>query len=319
MLKGFMQGRREQFLKFIDKRIPAAREHTLIQRRLFILPNSQGFAFLLLIAILWVLGTNYQNNLVLALAFLMCSLFVVAILHTFLNLLGLRIEYKTYAEVFAQHEAKVVFSLVNKKTRWVESIVLFWHGEEASAELCNIEAAQTNDLSLYLYAPTRGVMALPRLCVQSDFPFGLLRCWTWLNWSDQILVYPAPLNSTIRPIHSVEGQSDGLHPVRGGEDFQGLQPYKVGDNFRHISWKVYARGQGLYVKDFAQSVSKENWLDFDAIHSSSIEQKLSILSFWVQHFYQQDEYFGLKMPACSYGPDSGYEHRKRCLKALAEF
>ena len=86
------QGPRRLYERWLARRLPAASQIVLDQKRIFIFPTGYGFFYLLVAALLFIGGINYENNLILALSFLMASLFLVAILHTFRNLsaLGLR-------------------------------------------------------------------------------------------------------------------------------------------------------------------------------------------------------------------------------------
>jgi hypothetical protein len=58
--KAFFSGKVAAWLK---KRIPAGEEQALSHEKIFIFPSRFGFWFLILAALLFVLGTNYQNNL----------------------------------------------------------------------------------------------------------------------------------------------------------------------------------------------------------------------------------------------------------------
>ena len=66
--------------RWLARRIPPASRLTLGYRNLFILPSRLGYQYLLLLGALFVLGTNYQNNLVLALAYLLLSLFITTLI-----------------------------------------------------------------------------------------------------------------------------------------------------------------------------------------------------------------------------------------------
>lgn len=79
-------GRSERFNRWLNRRMPPANSITLNQRKIFILPTRQGLIFALLVCAMVMAGINYQNSLVFALAFLLASLFMVAMLHTYRNL-----------------------------------------------------------------------------------------------------------------------------------------------------------------------------------------------------------------------------------------
>lgn len=325
-----VQRRNKAFFRFVDKRIPAASSHRLSQKNLFIFPTLRGFVFLLIAASLWVLGTNYQNNLILALAFFMVSLFVLAIMLTFQNMNQLQLEYVGQAgDAYAGDEHLLKLKVATQSRRGAEEIELTWtnlsNGHQATPTLAqSVTIFTVDDLAkeklVPLFCEKRGVHKLPRLRVQSYFPLGIIRCWTWLQWKGDVVVYPKPLNGKLGQSSVVaSGEADGLHPVKGAEDFSGLKSYIAGDSLRHISWKTYAKGRGLFVKEFAESLSNEIWLNFDTVQGASLEERLSVLTFWVRHYYQENENYGLNLPGVSIPPGNGFEHRNRCLLALAKF
>ena len=63
----------------------------LTQRRIFILPTRQGVLFAIVLLIMLIGSINYNNSLGYLLTFLLASLAVVSILHTYRNLLSLKI------------------------------------------------------------------------------------------------------------------------------------------------------------------------------------------------------------------------------------
>ena len=69
---------RRRFWRWIQRRLKPQREQTLNNKKLFIFPSRAGFGFLGFAFLLWLVGTNYENNLVLGLAFLLTALMVVA-------------------------------------------------------------------------------------------------------------------------------------------------------------------------------------------------------------------------------------------------
>ena len=74
---------------WLARRLPRDHQVQLKQRRIFILPSGYGVLYLVVALLLFLGGVNYENNLILALCFLMVSLFVMGILHTFRNLSAL--------------------------------------------------------------------------------------------------------------------------------------------------------------------------------------------------------------------------------------
>ncbi|HKI74263.1 MAG TPA: hypothetical protein VJ998_06460, partial [Pseudomonadales bacterium] len=77
------------FQQWLARRMPPANSIRLNQSNIFILPTREGLYFALVMVFMVVAAINYQNSLVFGLAFLLVSLFMVSILHTFRNLSGL--------------------------------------------------------------------------------------------------------------------------------------------------------------------------------------------------------------------------------------
>ena len=153
--------------------------------------------FILVSISIWVLGTNYQNNLILALSFLMFSLFVISIHYTFNNLHRLKIEFSGMSEAFAGEELRVRFKVNNGNRAWTESIEFHWQGESQSRAIFSFAPSETREISLAYLTDKRGRIVLPRMGLESFYPLGIVRCWTWLRWDIDALVYPHPLNAPL--------------------------------------------------------------------------------------------------------------------------
>ena len=65
----------------------------------------------------------------------------------------------------------------------------------------------------------------------------------------------------------VRGFQAGIHrsPLRGaGEDFARHRDYQQGDDVRYLDWKLYARTDRLYVREFEERSNLQAWLVVDA-------------------------------------------------------
>jgi len=315
----------KRFWNLIEKRAPRNTQHQLTHKNLYIFPTARGCLFLLLIVILWLIGTNYQNNLVLGMAFFLISIFVVSIFHTFSNMANLVLTYKQCEEAFAEEDANFLFRLNPVARRWVHAIQLSWRMDkreanvnESVASTVFIDVEQDHEsVFVPLYVKQRGLHSPPRLRIESVYPFGLIRCWSWLSWDVSTIVYPKAEQFTAVPALSSDEYGDGAHPVKGGEDYSSLREYIAGDTIKHIAWKVYAKEKGLYIKEFNQNVSTEYWLDLNKLQHLGLEEGLSDMCFWALRLYQENEVFGLKLGSERISPDRGERHLKRVLKALA--
>lgn len=312
---------RQRFWRWVSRRIQPQKKITLNNKRLFIFPSKAGFGFLAFALLLWLVGTNYENNLILSLSFVLLALFVVTILHTFNNLSGLQLEYLSSSPVFLGEDGEVEFLLqrpMQKKQRQAyENIHLgFNTGAMAMAEL--IEDDQMR-VKVFVPATQRGWFNPGRLCVETTFPFGIIRCWTWLDMDVRILVYPQPVAAGAPPASQVSSGDGEMQTEHGAEDFYGLKEYQPGESLRQIAWKQYARGGELYSKEYATYQDQHLWLDWEALSGLGREERLSRLCFWVLDISKTQLEYGLRLPGCEIAPATGLPHKLNVLKALALF
>src|SRR5215213_239396 len=71
----------------------------------------------------------------------------------------------------------------------------------------------------------------------------------------------------------VEGFISGLHrsPHLGfTTDFAEHRAYMPGDDIRHIDWRVYARTERYYLKEYEQETNLVAWLVVDASESMTV-------------------------------------------------
>ena len=109
--QGFRARLRQRWGSWLDRRIPPARSITLTQKRIFIFPSRVGLFFGIALLLMLLTAINYQNSMSFALTFLLATLFVVAILHTYANLSGLTIRAVSATAGFPGERSEFELSL----------------------------------------------------------------------------------------------------------------------------------------------------------------------------------------------------------------
>lgn len=298
------------------KRQPKASQFSLNRHNLYTFPGASGLTYLCLTLILWLIGTNYQNNLILALAYGLMSIFVVAILHAYANLAGVKLEAIPAKAVFVGDMAEITLCLTANNKRGAENLRCQFRGQPSIA--VELECQQPLTINVPVAALQRGWLVPGRFLIETYYPLGLIRCWTWLHFDQAILVYPHPL---AKPLPIIPDDGNGEMPGAihsGGSEFDGLKAYKPGDARKLIAWKAVAKGRGLFTKQYADEISREHWLDISHLNIS-IEDRLSVLTYWVVKLSAQNQTFGLRLFKQIIAPSQGDLHRLECLKALALF
>ncbi|WP_423895253.1 DUF58 domain-containing protein [Candidatus Pelagadaptatus aseana] len=308
----------ERFRQWVNRRQQPARKQQLNNKNLYIFPSMAGFGFLFVNLLMWLMGTNYENNMVLGLAYFMVALLVISIHHTFFNMSGLTLEYLKSAPCYAGEQGEVEVLVSCPQTQEKENIVLQYpHGSEVRVNL--LEDKQVR-VKLFVDTPRRGWFEPGRITVSSRFPLGIIRCWSYPHLDARILVYPKPLAGIEMPVSGAGSEAEGnVLDDSGSEDFNGFKRHHDGMSPRHIAWKQYARGQQLLSKEYVAYREQKLWLDWDALDGMGREQRLSVLCYWVLKISATQQPFGLRLPGVSFDPDTGIEHKQQLLKALALF
>ncbi len=299
-----------------------ARSFALDLRSIFIFPSVFGGLFLLLCLCLFLLGTNYQNNLMLALCFFLVALFLINLFTSYLNFARLKISLGNTQHVYAGDDIRFAIWISQhsgeENTAHGKLQFRFWLQKD-SIEV-DVDSTQ-NPIWITLPTRRRGQYSMPRLTVSSYYPLGLYRCWTHLLFDHSTLVYPKPVpcEMALDYLSEDNNESESHAITRGHDDFDGLKSYQLGDPLYHVAWKQVAKGQGMVSKQFSSSQSSSGWLRLLPCSADNVEHKLGQLCFMVNQLSQQQVTFGLDLGSVQIAPDSGVHHQEACLAALATF
>lgn len=307
-----------RFARWLDRRIPPSRTILLSQRNVFIFPTVTGFAFGGLLLLLVLAAINYQASLVYAVAFLLGSVFLVTILYTFRNLSGLRLEFVGARPGFVgedvEFSVRVTRPAGRARSPGREGIQLGF--PDGIVQWVELQRQEADVVRLYVRGPRRGYVSPGRLLVETYYPLGLLRAWTWVDLDARALVYPKPLFGD--PLEPLSGRRDEgqLVDPQGSEDFADIRAYRAGDPIRHIIWRSYARGEDVMVKRYASYMEPRLWLDLERV-PGDLEHRLSRLTGMALSATRLDREFGLRLGAREMAPATGEAHLEGVLRELA--
>ncbi|MVG13546.1 DUF58 domain-containing protein [Aeromonas jandaei] len=301
-------------LRWLDRRIPPARQITLGPRSLFILPTRMGLLYLLVLLAIYLLGTNYQNNLVLLVAYCLGSLFMTAMWLTHRNLLGLALMGGPTVTGEAGSQLPIRIRVQSPRPIYGVQFTLgdgaLWQAEIGSTPL---------DLQLPVTGRRRGRLPLGRLKVESRYPLGLFRCWSLPDLQLEGWVYPKAVYGPLQEGESgtADEQQGDMLPAAIG-DFDTLRAHQQGEAMSRIAWKQLAQGRGLLSKQFCEPHRAGRYLSLSRVTSGNLEQRLAVLAWWCCDYGKQGLPFSLTLAREMLGPDSGPAFVQRCLLALAQ-
>lgn len=289
----------------------------LAQRRVYILPSKMGVYFSAMMLVMLLGAVNYNNSLAYTLTFLLASVFFITILHTYRNLLHLRIDVVQPSPVFCGEIAQVPVMLDNRHNATRYAVKLMLRNQQHITT--DVAGDQTQRNIVPLQTTQRGLHRMPRLSLETGFPLGMFRAWAYAHRDVHYLVYPTPDQHNTLPLESNHHQNLEGDRGHGADDFAGLRNYHPGDSLQHVHWKTVARGQGMYTKQFGGDRAVELWLDWESLPKLDTEERLSRLTRWVLDASAAQLNYGLRLPGTHIPLGTGLAHQHQCLQALALF
>jgi uncharacterized protein (DUF58 family) len=296
---------------------PHAGDLRLDRRRVYILPSRAGLLFGLALATMLLTAINYALALGYGLTFLLAGVGLVAMLHTWRNLVGLTLRAGRAEPVHAGELAELSLIVQNPRGPERFAIELTVPG---TAQPTRIDVSPATEQLVTVALPTerRGWQALPRLRLSTTFPLGLWRAWAWWHPQARILVLPR-LETPASPMPE-SGSAGTERSGRGEEDFAAIRPFREGDSPRRLAWKAMARsgGDALLVREFEGGSGGQLLLDWQSLPPGlDPELRISRLARWVVDAEAAGLSYGLRLPGVELELSAGPAHRAACLEALA--
>jgi uncharacterized protein (DUF58 family) len=300
---------------------PRSGDYTLDRRRIYILPSRAGMLFAGAMVTMLLATINYSLALGYVLTFVLVSVGLVSMLHTYRNLSGLVLRPGRGEPVHAGQLAELSMTLVNASSQVRYALQVQAPGGQQP--LIHDVAAQAEKIvTVALPTSRRGWMAAPRFTLCTTFPLGLWRAWTYWQPASRVLVHAWPETPAAPLPESSQADGEMQDRVRGDDDFSAVRPYREGDSLRRLAWKVMARSASdePLTKSFEGGSGGELLLDWRSLPAAmDTEAKLSRLTRWVLQAELAGQRFALALPGLDIDIDNGAAHRATCLEALATF
>jgi uncharacterized protein (DUF58 family) len=296
----------------------------LNQRRVFIVPTHPGLLFCAMLIALFIGSVNYNLSLGFGFTFLIGACALIDMHLTFRNLAHLHLKAGRAAPVFAGEKAQFELHLINRRKHHRYAIWLDFVGEGLPElqQPADIAPHATQTVVLSTQATERGWLAAPRVRLQTRFPLGLLRAWSYWQPDLKALVYPFPEDDG-PPLPSSANEKEDGQGHAGHDDFAGIRGYQAGDSLQRLAWRQIAKldvdqGGTLVTKYFEGGGTAEVALDFEQLpRSMDIELKLSRMTRWVIEAEARGLPYAFRLRETRLAPALGPAHQEACLRALA--
>ena len=339
---------KRRLLKWLDKRVPASQEHHLSLNSIFILPSGFGWSFIILSLCLFLLGTNYQNNLMLLLSYMCLSIMLLTLFYTHQNFARLALKAIPPDSFHCNLDGEIQLQVIphkNTPTKACNGILsVEWLNVMRAADTHTQTTSEGNktaflersfsftlnkqpgshkeqkqSLRVPLQIPKRGQFTLGRMTIACDFPLGLYKCWTHLDFDQQIIVYAKSEEGpiTIDKVASTdesESVSESSDP-NSNEDFYALKDYEIGQPLNRVSWKHVAKNGNWVSKSFTSLQSDSYILSIP--RDTDLETAVSALTHSIIYWTRANREFGIQYRGVNIASNHGTKHMHESLSALA--
>src|SRR5438067_9402418 len=168
----------------------------LVHRRVYIVPAQLGWLFALTLLILLIGSINYALSLGFALTFLLAGMGLAGMAHTARNLARMAISVGRVEPVFAGEAAQFRLYL-EARSAFDRPAILARHLQSRSQMVVDVPAAGLAEVVLAVPAARRGWLPLGRVMLETRFPLGVFRAWSYVEPDARSLVYPKPERSAL--------------------------------------------------------------------------------------------------------------------------
>ncbi|HID46954.1 MAG TPA: DUF58 domain-containing protein [Chromatiaceae bacterium] len=278
--------------------------------------NYAGWGFLALIFCGFLMSVNFSNNLIFAMTFMLCGIALLGWWQTRINLQGLNPGNWRHQPAFAGQPVVYNMRLSNTDHRPKLALTVVADGKPQEG-LIALGPASEAGLCIHRQSTKRGELEKAKAYLKGTFPLGIICARSPLPDLPASLVYPKPVGSRPLPETTNDAQA---HQRNEAGSFTDMRRYSAGDPVSRIAWRVLARSDEVYVKEFDGAEGQPAlWLSWDAVAGLGTEERLSQLCRWVLDAERQGREYGLDIPGVRIPPASGADHEKDCLSALALF
>lgn len=268
---------KERFVRWLHLRFRYTGIRTLKQNEVLVFIYQQGFLYLVLIFITFIVGINYANNLILAFCFLISAILCISFYLSFKQLHGvtLQVVVDEVGKVNEVFKVKIILQQAQASAKYLNFKISDpeYKASNKDAQIHSfLFQEKQQSFEIHLIPDQRGQLKIPPIQIYSTYPLGLVRAWTYIYLTENYWVAPEAQAFSQNLQHFSHTGDPDL------DEFKELRNFKLGDSLQSVSWKQAARGQGLFVKQFEDLVDQHVMqIEYHQMPSADHEKKLSFM------------------------------------------
>ena len=260
-------------------------------RGVFVLPTRHGYMVAFAILGVFAIGVRIQNNMLLLMAIALFVIFMFSLIWSATNLDRFAFGVVGRPQLVAGQAIQVTL-LPKGRARlndvWIQAA-------DGSDRKLPIRASETSQAMIGFAPEERGAQHLPPLMVETRFPFGVARAWTYIS-GGEVLVAPRPDYAGCRSYFQI-GHHTHAADLAGEYGADGLDSWQPGTPLNRISWKHYAASDKLLQKTGDEGGANTLYFSYQHVAHLGHEAALSILCAAVLQAATLRQNFHLELPS----------------------
>lgn len=271
------------------------------------------------------MAIGYGNNLLYIFVFLLISIALTGARLTNKNVQNFLVNSLSINSVFAKEKNNLdvqVQNLSSKEPLWQIEIGVD-QKERSQIEYVMIDHVMKGPAlqsTKVIWRPlTRGLQKIPRLRIQSGFPFDMFKAFKSFESDKTCIVYPE--RKGLRDVPHDRGQKgdhEHLERMKNHGLFLDYREFQKSDSPIRIDWKRSLKHQKHLLKNFEASGEKRILLDWEmTAFITDFEDRISQLALWIDLCQKRQDLYSLRIKQTQTEFSNHPTHFKVCMERLA--
>lgn len=288
------------------------------KNHIFIVPTKSGFKFLFINFLLFIIALSFTNNMALIITFIMISYFVIQMLETHRIIQNTKFYELQIQDQFTNSQNFLVCNYQGYSSHLVAIDIHLKNNSQHFKIQTKYKNTSLSNTHMYYFnyankILSRGFYHVEKVKISTIGMSSLFYVWCYKNVDVDFYLYPPP---KIDPkIHILKELN---RSIIGDHEFEEHKKYMIGEDSQRIDWKLFARRDLLYKKEYILKDNECVELYYDKI-PGGIEERLEILSFYIRFLYFANRKWKLILPNMILDKSEGLKHYKRSLEAISVF
>jgi len=222
------------------------------------------------------------------------------------------------SEVYAGTPALFLVRIRKGSQRLPSFLVRAESASGTSATIAMLRPGAFADVPLEVTFPQRGRAQLGAITLSSPFPVSFFtRYWTF-TFGDDVVVFPRLLPARAGVVGDAgDDAGNSSHRERGHDgELERIALYSGSEPLRMIHWRLSARADDLFVKQFGSQMAEPLLIDLDTLPGRDIEDRISRAAWLVKQWVGRRP-VGLCWQGHATPAEAGWRHGRQLLSELA--